>query len=91
MNYRSAGEVGGFPYQSKLLCYVLVSNDGTISQPCQYRKSDRRELVEAAKKVREGTARLFVAWPGSYRTDLFAVDDITAFMTAFEITEEELA
>ncbi len=49
MNARSAKEVEFFPYTSKLLCYILVKNDNTVTQPCHYVKPKFGEIVNVVK------------------------------------------
>ncbi len=49
MNARSAKEVEFFPYTSKLLCYILVKNDNTVTQPSHYVKPKFGEIVNVVK------------------------------------------
>jgi len=69
---RKTSEVeGGFPYDSTGVCYVVVMNDGEILNP----RSNPPCRQDAAKIVQTGQGRLFIAWPGKWRTDLFEVDE----------------
>ncbi len=68
---RSASAIGmEFPYQLGTMCYIEVAADGTVSQG-----ADRTAYQRAV----EGRSRLFAVWPGNYRSDLFAIDDLDQF------------
>jgi len=66
---RTATETA-FPYgwPGKRVCYIHVADDGTVSQ-FQYRDDMRSYLANP-------TGRLFAAWPGEWRTDLFLIDPV---------------
>lgn len=82
---RSAKEQEYFPYDSKLVCYVLVSKSGTVSQV----QHSRSELTAAYMAVSEGKAVLYAVWPGQWRSDLFVIDDLNAFADAVGIPRED--
>ncbi len=68
---RSAGALGTeFPYRLRTMCYVEVAADGRVSQG-----SDEA----AYRRALAGESRLFAVWPGDYRSDLFAIDDLDQF------------
>jgi hypothetical protein len=76
---RLASEVDGFPYNARAVCWVLVAPDGTVSSPGHTMAGRRAALAQ----VEAGGVRLFIAWPGQWRTDLFEVDDLGALRAAF--------
>lgn len=64
---RIAADEPDFPYTwPGLMCYIVVSDDGAVTK--LHGRGDLREFLDAP------TGRLFAAWPGRYRTDLFLVD-----------------
>lgn len=69
-----------FPYKAQNVCYVYVGNDGTVT--CPHYKPERQDAV---RNVAAGKGRLFGAWPGNYRTDLFPLTDIHALRLAFGV------
>jgi len=71
---RSAKEAGCFPYRSKLVCYMELSNDGNIKQ-----LSNRNEKLEAYLNAKAGISRILAVWPGQWRSDLFIIDDLDSF------------
>lgn len=82
---RSAKGQENFPYDSKLVCYILVESDGTISQV----QHNLGELSAAYKAVLGGQASLYAVWPGQWRSDLFIIDDLNAFADAVGIPRED--
>lgn len=78
---RSASAVGkNFPYTLKTVCYIEVSNDGTVT----FNSGGRAAYDRAAA----GESRLFAVWPGDYRSDLFAIDDLDEYAKAFGIVPD---
>jgi len=71
---RSAKETGCFPYRSKLVCYMELSNDGNIKQ-----LSTQNEKIQAYLNVKAGTSKILAVWPGQWRSDLFIIDDLESF------------
>ena len=82
---RSAKEQEFFPYDSKQVCYILVTNSGAVSQ-VQHNQS---ELSVAFKAISEGQAALYAVWPGQWISDLFIIDDLNAFADAVGIPRED--
>jgi hypothetical protein len=60
----------GFPYRLSTMCYLEVATDGTVSQGVD---------AAAYERAASGRSRLFAVWPGNYRSDLFAIDDLDQF------------
>lgn len=71
---RSAKEARCFPYRSKLVCYMELSNDGNIKQ-----LSTQNEKLQAYINAKAGTSKLLAVWPGQWRSDLFIIDDLDSF------------
>ena len=71
---RSAKEAGCFPYRSKLVCYMELTNDGDIKQ-----LSHKNEKMEAYLNAKAGNSRILAVWPGQWRSDLFLIDDLDSF------------
>jgi len=71
---RSAKEAGCFPYRSKLVCYMELTNDGNIKQ-----LSNRNEKLEAYLNAKAGISKILAVWPGQWRSDLFIIDDLDSF------------
>ena len=79
VNLRKSSEVDtDFPYKSDRVCYILVMSDGSVTSPRLVGERKR-----AARALRDGDGQLFAAWPGQYRTDLFEIDDVEAFVNAY--------
>ncbi len=55
-----------FPYLSPTTAYILVRDDGGVSQVLPG--------TEIVCEVRDGKARLFAVWPGQWRSDVFTID-----------------
>lgn len=70
---RQASAVPEFPYLHPQVCWVLVTGEGEVLNP-----AGTAQRLDAASMVQQGRARLFIAWPGRTRTDLFSVDDQAA-------------
>ena len=71
---RSAKETGCFPYRSKLVCYMELTNDGNIKQ-----LSNKNEKLEAYLNAKAGNSQILAVWPGQWRSDLFIIDDLDSF------------
>ena len=71
---RSAKETGCFPYRSKLVCYMELTNDGNIKQ-----LSNKNEKFEAYLNAKAGNSQILAVWPGQWRSDLFIIDDLDSF------------
>ena len=82
---RSAKEEGFFPYNLKLLCYIEIFNDGTVKQIPHINKSDREYVRQAYERVLAGQSSLYAVWPGKWSSDLFIIDDLSAFAKAFQL------
>lgn len=64
-----------FPYSGKSVCFIEQTPDGKIDQVHTY-VDDMRAVYYRVKY--EGS-KLYAAWPGNWRTDLFEIDDIEAY------------
>ena len=82
---RSAKEQEYFPYDLKTTCYILVKNNGDVSQVAH----NNSELKAAYDLVINGEAVLYAVWPGTYRSDLFIIDDINSFADAVGIYRKD--
>lgn len=67
---RTTSTTPEFPFKSARVCYLEVKPDGTVSQ---LRYADEKR--EALARAEAGESRVYAAWPGEYRTDLFLVDE----------------
>ena len=72
---RSAKETGCFPYRSKLVCYMELSNEGDIKQ-----LSTRDAKFQAYLNYKAGVSKILAVWPGQWRSDLFIVDELDSFL-----------
>ena len=63
---RSARESGCFPYKSKLVCFMEVFPDGTITQI----PTDRNSRRDALSNAKSGKSKIVAVWPGQWRSDL---------------------
>lgn len=80
MEPRSAKAVGlEFPYTSPTTCYIEVAADGTVSHGAG---------AEACSRAKAGASRLFAVWPGQYRSDLFAIDDLDEYARAIGVIHD---
>lgn len=82
---RSAREAGNFPYGVSTICYFEVDKSGIVSQVYHKNKSDRPQLLESYYRVKNNTTTLYAVWPGSWRSDLFIIDDLDAFAKEFNL------
>lgn len=73
---RSAKESACFPYRSSLVCFFEVFEDGTIRQI-----SNKNDKIVACVNVQTGRSKIYAVWPGQWRSDLFIIDDLEAFVT----------
>src|SRR5690242_17723018 len=79
---RSAGALGTeFPYRLGTMCYIEVAADGTVYQGAD-EAAYHRALV--------GQSRLFAVWPGNYRSDLFAIDDLDQYARGMGWVHDEV-
>ena len=85
---RKASEVEYFPYTNSTNCYIEVGFNNSVSSLSHKNKSDRPGIEAAYNRVLLGSSRLYCAWPGNYRTDLFIIDDLNSFAKAFGIACE---
>lgn len=77
IGYRIASETEGFPYASSHACFIEQSPGGQLA------KLHYKDDFEAAlARARGGESQIFAVWPGSYRSDLFLVDDLDALAVA---------
>ena len=72
---RSAKESGCFPYGSKLVCFMELWPNGDLIQ-----LSSKHEKREACFHAMGGQSNVVAVWPGNWRSDLFIVDDLEAFL-----------
>lgn len=71
---RSSREAGNFPYgYPDTVCYIEVPADGGLKQV-----KGRAGIRDAISRAADGKSRIYAAWPGRYRTDLFFIDDLAA-------------
>lgn len=77
---RSAKE-SPFPYTSSLVCYMALDQNGVLIQV------DRgfSDVSEAYRRAMAREIRLYAVWPGNCRSDLFEIDDLSAFADAFGV------
>lgn len=68
-----------FPYKLGAMCYIEVLANGEV----RFGKDH-----EAYKRALAGQSRLYAAWPGQWRSDLFAIDDLTPYARAFGIMHD---
>ena len=85
---RKASNVEHFPYKNSKNCYIEVLSDGTVRNIAHKNKSDRNEVEAMYTRACNCESRLFCAWPGNYSTDLFEIDDLSAFADAFGFIRE---
>jgi len=71
-------KAGCFPYgYPGAVCYIEVSGAGGLRQI-----QGRGEIRDAVVRAERGESRIYAAWPGQYRTDLFFIDDLPALKAA---------
>ncbi|WNM29206.1 hypothetical protein RKE30_01690 [Streptomyces sp. Li-HN-5-11] len=81
MEPRSAAAAGkDFPYTLDTTCYIEVHKDGRVTQGAG---------TDAHQRAVAGASRLFAVWPGQWRSDLFAIDDLDEFARAHGIVHDE--
>jgi len=79
---RSAKDAGSsFPYRSKLVCYFEVDAQGKTIQM----QTNQTEAANVYHRVMKGKTKLYAVWPGQWRSDLFAIDDMVTFAEAFKV------
>lgn len=81
---RKVSENKGFPFLSEDLCYYeLVNND--------LKDLIRNEnlLREAYNRAKNKESKLYIAWHGNYRTDMFELDHLDSFAQAFGFEEQK--
>lgn len=66
---RTTSSVADFPHKNPRICYIEIGQDGSVSQ-LRY----AAEIREGRARAASGESRLYAAWPGEFRTDLFVVD-----------------
>ncbi len=77
---RKASEVEyGFPYNSKLVCYIEYTKDKEIKQVPNYAQEKR----DVYYRVKNEGSKLYAVWPGNYSSDLFEIDDIELYGKAY--------
>ena len=77
---RKASDVeGGFPYKSKHICYIELTNNKELRQIPNYKK-DKQEIYY---RVKNKYSKLYAVWPGTYTSDLFEIDDIELYVQEF--------
>ncbi|MGW5094240.1 hypothetical protein ACWEQ1_05145 [Streptomyces nodosus] len=69
-----------FPYTLSTTCYIEAHNDGRITQGAG---------MDAYQRAVAGESRLFAVWPGQWRSDLFAIDDLDEFARAQGIVHDD--
>ena len=82
---RSTKEESFFPYAAKNICYIEFSANGAVHQV----SCSKESIEEACFRVKAERATLYAVWPGQYKSDLFAVDDMDALSDAFGIEREK--
>lgn len=81
---RKASDVDDFPYMMKTICYFSVDKTGEVTQLPHANASDRLRFSEAYKQTVSQDATLYAVWPGKWTSDLFIIDDLDAFSSAFK-------
>jgi len=71
---RSAKDAGCFPYGSKLVCFMELQPNGTLTQLVT-----KQQKVDAYFNADVGKSQIVAVWPGQWRSDLFIIDDLEAF------------
>ena len=82
---RKTSQVEDFPFTARHCCLFEIKNNGEIEQIKHYRKMDYDNVLNAYKRVINNKSKLYYVWPGQYTSDLFEVDDLTAFSSSFGI------
>lgn len=77
---RSASALGAdFPYTLQTMCYIEIGAAGDV-------KFGRD--AGTYERARSGAVRLFAVWPGQWRSDLFAIDDLDEYARAFGLVHD---
>jgi len=66
---RKTSAVQDFPFLHPQVTWVVVTQEGEVLNPLS-----PSQRLNGASMVHQGRARLFIAWPGKTRSDLFEVD-----------------
>lgn len=82
---RKTSEIKDFPYKERICCLIEVTTNGEVTQVVHHRKMDYDNVLSAYKKALNAETKLYYVWPGQYTSDLFEVDDLYAFSTAFNL------
>jgi hypothetical protein len=78
---RSAAALGKeFPYTLSTLCYMEVTENGTVTWGTD---------AGTVERVRSGRCRLYAVWPGEWSSHMFAIDDIDEFARAKGFVHDE--
>lgn len=78
---RSAKETVNFPYTSTQVCYIEVGLNGNVTQI----QCNETDMEQAYNRVKKGETQMYAVWPGSYRSDLFIMDDLDKLADAYGI------
>lgn len=79
---RKASEVEcGFPYGSKVVCYIEHTKDNEIKQVGNY----VHEKQEVYHRVKNEGSKLYAVWPGQYRSDIFEIDNIEMYGKEYKV------
>lgn len=70
----------GFPYANKRICYFERFADGHIEVAWLQHNGDREAFEARVDRARAQESTIFAAWPGEWKTALFIVDDLDAFV-----------
>ena len=83
---RKASSVEYFPYKNPTNCYIEVLPNGTVRNMAHKNKSDKNEVEAVYARLCNQESKLFCAWPGNYKTDLFEIDDLNIYAEAFGLS-----
>ena len=82
---RSTKESKCFPYALSQVCYIELFSDGTLGQiPCH-----KSAIEQAYKRAINKESTIYAVWPGSYRSDLFCIDDLNELADAYGIERDD--
>ncbi|WP_406285010.1 hypothetical protein [Embleya sp. NBC_00896] len=80
MEPRSAAAMGQeFPYTRKTLCYIEISENGTVTHGTD---------AGTYERARSGKSRLFAVWPGEWASHLFVIDDLDEYARAHGLVHD---
>ena len=68
-----------FPYTLATMCYIEIRDDGSVT----HGRDD-----DTYGRATSGASRLFAVWPGQWRSDLFAIDDLDQYAKAFGLLHD---